>query len=123
MAGLLVCLATAGGLTAIAPQVTLAWTHSVQKTEWQEVWVAGPDGLTLQEARVKGSGAGMEPPPEAVLAGGFYRWAPRLPPQRDVVLRRSGATADWRICTPDGCRTMDELAGADDPVRLTACPG
>ena len=49
---------------------TLVWTHSVQKTDWQEDWRASPDGLLLTEARVKGSGAGIDPP--YVLVGQSY---------------------------------------------------
>jgi hypothetical protein len=45
---------------------TLVWTHSIEKVDWQEDWHVTPDGLELVQARVKGSGAGMEPP----LAGG-----------------------------------------------------
>jgi hypothetical protein len=64
----------------------------------------------------------MEPPPEAVLREGVWRWAPRVPPQDRVILRRSGATADWRICAETGCRPMDALVPADaDPVILTVC--
>ncbi len=118
---MIVCLGAAAVTLALAPQVTLSWTHSVQKTEWQEVWEARPDGLMLREARVKGSGAGIDPPPEARLKDGFYVWEPRLPPRREVVLRRSGATEDWRICTQAGCRTVAEMAGEADPVRLTIC--
>jgi hypothetical protein len=103
-------------------EITLSWRHSVQKTLWEEVWRAGPDGVTLVEARIQGSGAGMEAPPEARLVDGFWRWQPRLPPQREVVMRRSGATADWQVCTAGRCRAMGELVPPEaDPVTLTAC--
>jgi len=46
---------------------TLVWTHSIEKIDWQEDWRITPQGLELVQARVKGSGAGMEPPPEARL--------------------------------------------------------
>jgi hypothetical protein len=40
------------------------------------------------------------------------------------VLRRSGATADWRVCIGGTCRPMgDYLPAEADPVRLTACDG
>ncbi len=107
-----------------AGRVTLAWTHSVEKTEWQEDWLATPRGLVLEEARVKGSGAGMEPPPEAKLVDGFWRWRPALAPQERVLLRRSGATADSRVCADGRCRPMDQMVptGAD-PIVMTTCPG
>jgi hypothetical protein len=53
---------------------TLAWTNSVEKVEWQEDWRVTPQGLQLVSARVKGSGAGMEPPPEARLSDGWFQW-------------------------------------------------
>lgn len=120
--GFSVCLVAAGVTIALGSPVTLAWKHSVEKTEWRETWTAGADGLTLREARVQGSGAGMEPPPDARLEGDFFVWNPHLAPQASVSLRRSGATADWRICTEDTCRTMTDILHADtDPVTLTAC--
>ncbi|GGH30500.1 hypothetical protein GCM10007036_41130 [Alsobacter metallidurans] len=126
MAGL--CLYAGGALAAKLAGVaafTLAWTHSIEKIPWEEDWRVTPAGLVLVEARVKGMGAGMEPPPEAVLAGGFWRWAPRVPPLPDVILRRAGVTADWRLCAGGQCRPMGDLAPGDaDPVMMKPCdPG
>ncbi|MDI4665833.1 DUF1850 domain-containing protein [Xanthobacter autotrophicus] len=121
------CLVAGAYVARLAVVFTLAWTHSVQKSEWQEDWRATPDGLVLDEVRVEGSGAGMEPPEGAVREGRFYVAHPGLPPQREVLLRRSGATADWRVCTEGGCRPMGALLPSDlppvdaDPVRLTLC--
>jgi hypothetical protein len=62
-AGLSLCLASAGAVKALSVAAfTLAWTHSIEKVEWQEDWRITVNGLELVEARVKGSGAGMEPP-------------------------------------------------------------
>jgi hypothetical protein len=114
--------------TAVVPlmagAITLAWTHSVEKILWEEDWRLGPAGLELVEARVRGSGAGMEPPPEARLVNGSWAWRPAVPPLRDIVMRRSGATADYRICISGQCRAMGDLVpeGAD-PVILRACEG
>ena len=47
---------------------TLAWTHSVERVRWEEDWRVESKRLVLIESRIKGSGAGMEPPPDAVLA-------------------------------------------------------
>jgi hypothetical protein len=102
--------------------ITLAWTHSVERTLWEEDWRAGPGGLELVEARVRGSGAGMEPPPEARLVDGAFAWRPAVGLLEEVVLRRSGATADWRICMSGRCRPMDDFVPPDsDPVRLSLC--
>ncbi|MDP3256691.1 MAG: DUF1850 domain-containing protein [Bosea sp. (in: a-proteobacteria)] len=118
------CLA-AGALAVSlgASEITLSWRHSVQKTLWEEVWRDTPAGLVMAEARIQGSGAGMEAPPEARLADGFWRWTPQLPPQREIVMRRSGATADWQICSAGRCRPMgDYLPPEADPVILRTCP-
>lgn len=103
--------------------LTLGWTHSVEKVLWEEDWVRVPAGLLIVEARVRGSGAGMEPPPEARFHDGAWHWRPAMQPLAEVILRRSGATADWRLCFAGTCHGPDEWLPPDsDPVSLTACP-
>ena len=76
--GLSLCLASAGLVKALSiATFTLVWTHSIEKTDWQEDWRVTPQGLELVRARVKGSGAGMEPPPEARLVDGWFPVATR----------------------------------------------
>jgi len=119
----MMCL-VAGKVVAplMAGAMTLAWTHSVEKIAWEEDWRATPAGLEIVEARVKGSGAGMEPPPEARLVNGAYVWKPKLGPQAEVVMRRSGATADWRICIAGQCRPMEAYVPPDaDPIVMRIC--
>ena len=71
------CLASAGVVKTLSiAAFTLAWTHSIEKVEWQEDWRVTPQGLELVQARVKGFGAGMEPPPEARLVDGWFQWQP-----------------------------------------------
>jgi hypothetical protein len=121
----MICL-VAGSTVAplLAGAITLAWTHSVEKIAWEEDWRATPAGLELVEARVRGSGAGMEPPPEARLVDGVWKWRPVLAPQGSIVMRRSGATADWRICISGRCRPMEAyVPAAADPVVMKACEG
>jgi len=103
---------------------TLVWTHSVQKTDWQEDWRATADGLTLTEARIKGSGAGVDPPADARLINGWWRWRPASAPRKDVILGHSGATGDWRICTGGRCRTLPDILGRPlegEPVVMSSC--
>src|SRR5262249_3674031 len=96
-AGLSLCLASAGAVKVLAVTAfTLAWTHSIEKVEWQEDWRITSAGLELTEARVKGSGAGMEPSPEARLVQGRFRWKPALPAMGEVTLRDSGTAGEWR---------------------------
>ncbi|UFZ03085.1 DUF1850 domain-containing protein [Bradyrhizobium ontarionense] len=108
------CLASAGVVKALAlASFTLAWSHSVEKTAWQEDWRVTPDGLELAQARVKGSGAGMEPPPEARLVDGWFQWQPQRAPLSRLVLANSGAAGEWRVCGDGQCRTLSEIFGHD----------
>lgn len=112
----------AGGktLTLAISAFTLAWSHSVEKTRWEENWRIAPDGLEIVEARVKGSGAGMEPPEGAVLENGWWVYAPRLPPMPELLLAASGATKEgWSLCAEDQCTIIGAAAG--EPVRLSPC--
>lgn len=83
---------------------TLAWTHSVERTPWVENWRVAPAGLELVEARVKGSGAGMEPGPDARLIEGWWVWRPQLAPLKRLRLAGSAATPDgWALCAEGRC--------------------
>lgn len=117
------CLAAGAFVVALgSSELTLSWRHSVQKTLWEEVWRETSSGLVIEEARIEGSGAGMDPPDGALLRDGFWRWRPKLPPQQEVVMRRSGATADWRVCIAGRCKAMSELVPYEaDPIALTVC--
>ena len=88
--GMSLCLAGAETLRLAVTAFTLAWTHSVEHLRWEEDWRVTPAGLELVEARVQGSGAGMEPPEGARLAGGWWTWRPARPPQRRGPARRLG---------------------------------
>lgn len=90
---------------------TLAWTHSIEKVEWQEDWRITAQGLELVQARVKGSGAGMEPPPEARLVNGWFQWNPARAAMPEVVLGNSGAAAEWRLCSNGNCHTLSDIFG------------
>ncbi len=119
----MICLLAGSVITPLmAGAITLAWTHSVEKTTWEEDWRSTPAGLELVEARVRGSGAGMEPPPEAKFVNGVWSWKPDLPPQVQVIMRRSGATADWQICMAGGCRPMEAYVPPEaDPIVMKLC--
>lgn len=76
--GLSLCLASLGVVKTLSVAAfTLVWTHSVEKVDWQEDWRVTSHGLQLVQARVKDSGAGMEPPPEARLVDGWFQWQPK----------------------------------------------
>jgi len=118
------CLAGAGLVVHLAVNAfTLGWTHTIEKIPWEEDWRVEPDALVLTQSRIRGSGAGMEPPPDAKLVGGWYTWAPENPRRTEIVLRRAPGIADWRFC-PGGkdCRPIGTVLGRDaDPVTLQPC--
>jgi hypothetical protein len=118
--GLSLCLASAGLVKALSiATFTLVWTHSIEKVDWQEDWRVTPEGLVLTQARVKGSGAGMEPPPEARLINGWFQWRPKQPAMPQVVLGNSGAAGEWRLCANGDCRTLSELLGHPIGANVT----
>jgi hypothetical protein len=99
---------------------TLSWTHSVERTRWEEDWTVGSAGLQLVEGRIRGSGAGMEPPAGARLEDGWWVYAPEAPPQPELVLAASGATGEgWKVCGGGTCVDVGGRAGG--PVRLKTC--
>lgn len=71
-----------------ADALTLAWTHSVEKTRWEEDYRLVAGGLELAAARIQGSGAGMEPPDDARRRDGFWHYRPRLPLLEKLALAR-----------------------------------
>ena len=108
--GLSLCLASAGVVKTLSiAAFTLAWTHSIEKVEWQEDWRLTPQGLELVQARVKSSGAGMEPPADARLVDGWFQWKPARAPMPELVLGNSGAAGEWRLCSDGSCRTLSEI--------------
>jgi len=118
----IICLAGGGVVVKLTAAITLSWMHSVEKVRWEEDWRAHTAGIAIVESRVKGSGAGMEPSPGAKLKDGVYSYRPHWAPVKEVVLRRSGATADWNICQSGVCKAMGELIPPEsDPVTLSLC--
>jgi hypothetical protein len=102
---------------------TLAWTHTVEKLLWEEDWRVEPAGLVLVESRVRGSGAGLEPGPDARLEAGAWRSRLVRPPVPELVLARAPDLPDWRLCAEATCRPLGELLPAGDgPVTLRPCP-
>jgi len=106
-----------------ATRFTLAWTHSIEKTRWEEDYRvrqdrAGQPALRLERARIRGSGAGMEPPAGAVLRQGWYEYTPAAQPEGPLRLTRSAWTADYDWCVGGRCRPLSELLPTDSGVTL-----
>jgi hypothetical protein len=116
------CMIVGGFVTRLAAATfTLAWTHSVERTAWQEEWRIDGERLVLVTARVKGSGAGMEPGPDAVAEDGWWRWQPDRS-VASLTLARSHAVPDWHLCVEDDCRTLAGLGDSTATVELRPCP-
>ena len=120
-------LCLAAGLLGAVIQVqafTLAWMHSVEKIRWEEDWQLHGDRLHLVEARIRGSGAGMEPPAQARLVDGVWHYRPDLAPLARLRLAHSPYTAGYEICFAGSCRPLaDHLPGleAETVITLSAC--
>jgi hypothetical protein len=118
------CLTSAGLLKTLSlAAFTLAWIHSIEKVEWQEDWRVTPQGLELVQARVKGSGAGMEPPPEARLVDGWFQWRPKRAPMPELALGNSGAAGEWHLCHDGHCQTLSGIFGRPIGANVTTLRG
>ena len=108
------CLFIAGALRAIIPadHFTVAWTHSVEKTRWEERYRVEASGLRLTEARIQGSGAGMDPPPDAVLREGWWSWKPSVEPLPELRLTLSPFTRDYDLGWGGRCHALQRLVSA-----------
>lgn len=121
------CLGLAGAVWAQlpVPAFTLAWQHTIEKVRWEEDYRVTPDGLLLGEARVKGSGAGMEIPVDAVLHDGSWHYRRQLPPLQPLRLGRTPEAGDYQLCFDQRCHLLSEWLGpprADRPaLELWSC--
>ncbi|WP_375057559.1 DUF1850 domain-containing protein [Zobellella sp. DQSA1] len=118
----MICLASGPALVMLLTGgISLSWDHSVEKIRWTEYYRAEAGLLHLVEARVQGSGAGMEAPPGARLEQGSWRWRPDLRLER-VTLASSEFTGDYTLCPDSGpCRPLGHWLPAGHSVTLTAC--
>ena len=120
---LLLAAAAAGTPPVFVPatQFTLAWTHSIEKQRWEEDYAVEPGKpprLHLTAARIRGSGAGMEPPPDASLKDGWYVYHPAPWPATPLRLTRSEFTADFDLCLHGHCRAMAQYLPSDHGITL-----
>jgi len=121
-----VCVAAGGLVVALAlDSFTLAWTHSIEKIRWEEDWRVAGTQLALVEARVRGSGAGMEPPAGSVLRDGVWHYDPHLAPLDVLRLTHSSFAAGYEICHDGACAPLAAAApraGNGDVIELRSCP-
>lgn len=121
-----VCLGLAGVIWAQLPEgeFTLGWQHSVEKIRWEEDYEVRGRQLLLAQARVEGSGAGMEIPAGAQFKRGRWHYSPAI--SLDVLrLARSPQAGDYEICLPGGCRSLAHWLGppnsAEPALELWVC--
>ena len=117
------CIVTAAKTVKLAiAAFTLSWTHSVEKTPWEEDWIVTPDSLVAVEARITSLGAGMEMPDHAIFDGHSWRWKPRLPPLPRLDLRKSDVISEgWKLCAGAECRFLGGHEEPSDIVSLQPC--
>ncbi|MDP1610266.1 MAG: DUF1850 domain-containing protein [Sulfuritalea sp.] len=119
------CLAAGAVAASLAIEsFTLTWIHSIEKIRWEEDWRIEGRSLVITEARIRGSGAGMEPPAGSVLKDGVWHYRPQLPPQAVLRLTHSPYTAGYTLCTNTVCAPLaDRLPGIADNtiIELMAC--
>ncbi len=82
---------------SVTDALLVSWQHSVEKTQWQELYSIQTAGLYLQKVSIQGSGAGMEIPSEAILKEGHYVYHPQQF-FKQITLTYSPFTTDYRIC-------------------------
>ena len=121
-----ICLVAGLLVAQLGNTVTLSWTHSIEKIRWEEDYRLERGALRLVEARVRGTGAGMEPPAGAVLSGGAWHYTPALPPLPNIRLTHSPYVPDYILCSAGTCQSLaDWLPGLPDQsvVELAPCVG
>lgn len=118
-----ICIAAGLLIAQCGREATLSWTHSIEKIIWEEDYQRQGDSLRLIEARVRGSGAGMEPPAEAVFREGSWHYIPQMAVFPEVQLRHSPYAAPYILCCDGQCRPLqDWLSGLPGEAVVTLKP-
>jgi hypothetical protein len=122
-----VCIVAGGVVTTLAINAfTVAWMHSIEHIRWEEDYrVEGPM-LHLVEARVQGSGAGMDPQPGSRFENGVWHYVPPLPLLPEIRLSRSNYTAGYDFCHDGKCQPLKQLAPAaklGEVIEVKSCEG
>lgn len=120
-----VCLSAGTAAAVVAVNAfTLGWTHSIEKTRWEEDWRLEGRQLRVVAARIVASGAGMEPPPDAVLRNGVWHYQPTLPAQAELLLAHSPYAGTYVLCADDDCQPIANLLSGlarQATLRIAAC--
>lgn len=122
---LALCL-IAGSLQVQLPvhNFTLRWQHSIEKITWAEDYEVVGSWLHLSQARIRGSGAGMEPPDGSTLVRGVWRYRLADPWRHEIVLARSEFVPDYEVCIDGVCQRLTHwLPISAGPTTLRSCGG
>jgi len=115
------CIALIGGASAtVLPtdRLTLSWLHTVEGTPWEEDYVIRAGALVVTEARVKRSGAGMDPPSGATWSGGWWHYVPPLGALHEVTLANSSFAAGYTVCWGGSCQPLNRMVASGNFVKL-----
>jgi hypothetical protein len=115
-------VAVSKGIVLPTDAITLGWTHTVEGTRWEEDYTIVRGALVIREARVKGSGAGMDPPTGSNWAGGWWRYFPSLGPLREVTLANSSFAPGYTVCWNGACRQLQTIVPLDTPAKIEPRP-
>jgi hypothetical protein len=128
MSWLLALCLTAGQHQAQIPtqKFTLRWQHSIEKIDWEEDYILAGEWLFLSSARVRGSGAGMEPPPGSFFSHGVWHYhpAPDMRWTRRLLLTRSEFARDYELCIDGNCQALSHwIPVAAGTTTAAPCEG
>ena len=117
---------SAGAMSAtlFVHSFTLSWMHSVEKIRWEEQWQIENQSLHVISASVRGSGAGMEPPPDALFKEGAWHYTPHVSPLKAVRLSHSPYTKEYELCFDGRCTPLNDFfenLPETDTIVLEAC--
>ena len=123
----MLCLVGGGELVGLAVAgFTLTWLHTIEKIPWEEDWLIEAGRLRVAEVRIKGSGAGMEPPAGAELRDGVWHYRPNLPALETLTLSHSPHAGEYTMCVHGKCRPLSALLPGlpgNNVVKIAPCAG
>ena len=111
--------------SSISALTTSVGVEFVQHQELQAFAVIHHPAIHLVEARVLGSGAGMEAPAGSRFERGVWHYDPHVAPLQVLRLTHSIYTAGYEICHDGACQALAESAPRatnGDVIALSACP-
>jgi hypothetical protein len=100
--------------------ITLAWTHTVEGTRWEEDYSVAQGALRVTEARIRRNGAGMDAPADASWSDGWWHYVPVLGPLSEVTLANSSFAPGYTVCWNGICRELRSIVPADEPATIAA---